>query len=298
MNRIKILFLTFVLSLTSVGGLACWDDWDDDWDDWGCCDDWDDDDEVDDEHDDWYYNEETGDYWLYDVEVTGSNDGILMDEVIVTYDTGSDDDNDTNNEDTWSDTGDGWGNDDYGWEDGEDDNNDDDSSIVGYGGDNNEGTSDNSAVKYIAQNCQLCCVPTIMAIMNMYAYGISIEDAEKLIVMYRKIYEEMTGKDFYEKGVENKEIASFMKACGFNIAVCSTDVISICLENNFQVFVYIDVYDEHGNKYGHALDIIGITNSGLYECINPLTGKVELHSKEDFKHPIYNYCIKSIDKIY
>ena len=121
MNRIKILFLTFVLSLTSVGGLACWDDWDDDWDDWGCYDDWDDDDEVDDEHDDWYYNEETGDYWLYDVEVTGSNDGILMDEVVVTYDTGSDDDNDTNNEDPWSDNGDGWGNDDYGWEDGEDD---------------------------------------------------------------------------------------------------------------------------------------------------------------------------------
>lgn len=79
MNRIKILFLTFVLSLTSVGGLACWDDWDDDWDDWGCCDDWDDDDEVDDEHDDWYYNEETGDYWLYDVEVTGSNDGYKDD---------------------------------------------------------------------------------------------------------------------------------------------------------------------------------------------------------------------------
>lgn len=39
------MFLTFVLSLTSVGGLACWDDWDDDWDNWGCYDDWDDEDE-------------------------------------------------------------------------------------------------------------------------------------------------------------------------------------------------------------------------------------------------------------
>lgn len=118
MERIKILFLTFVLFLSSVGGMACWDDWDDDWDDW---DDW---------GDDWcHYNDDDGSYWLNNVDVTpddigGDDDGsIWLDEVFVTYNV-DDDDNGNDNNDDWGD--DDRNDDDFGWFDGEDDSNDND----------------------------------------------------------------------------------------------------------------------------------------------------------------------------
>lgn len=108
MERIKILFLTFVLFLSSVGGMACWDDWDDDWDDW---DDW---------GDDWcHYNDDDGSYWLNNVDVTpddigGDDDGsIWLDEVFVTYNVDDDDNGNDNNDD--------WGDYDFGLNEGDDD---------------------------------------------------------------------------------------------------------------------------------------------------------------------------------
>ena len=118
MERIKIMFLTFVLFLSSVGGMACWDDWDDDWDDW---DDW---------GDDWcHYNDDDGSYWLNNVDVTpddigGDDDGsIWLDEVFVTYNV-DDDDNGNDNNDDWGD--DDRNDDDFGWFDEEEDYNDND----------------------------------------------------------------------------------------------------------------------------------------------------------------------------
>lgn len=294
MNRIKILFLTFVLSLTSVGGLACWDDWDDDWDDWGCYDDWDDDDEVDDEHDDWYYNEETGDYWLYDVEVTGSNDGILMDEVVVTYDTGSDDDNDTNNEDTWSDNGDGWVNDDYGWEDGEDDYNDDDYSVRGTTSDgdsnNNKGEKDEKGIYRI--QCKDGTI--IIDVFKCEAY--KLRDDDKIIVdklnipvAYKQINQESTcfiaGLSLAEMMLsgtnptydyEGLILDKLGKTYGFDYSIgiykegCEYDdmlkVLSLMYGLDSDESKCAFFYNSFCNN-SHAFPIGGITSSFLDSCI-------------------------------
>ena len=126
MERIKIMFLTFVLSLSSISGTACWYDWDDDWDDyddyydngewydigWMFDDDEDDYDDVDDIDDDEYEEDD-------DIDDDGGDDDIIngpeMDNVDVIGSYGDDD----NNNDDWED-------DDFGWFDEEEDYNDND----------------------------------------------------------------------------------------------------------------------------------------------------------------------------
>lgn len=126
MERIKIMFLTFVLSLSSISGTACWYDWDDDWDDyddyydngewydigWMFDDDEDDYDDVDDIDDDEYEEDD-------DIDDDGGDDDIIngpeLDNVDVIGSYGDDD----NNNDDWED-------DDFGWFDEEEDYNDND----------------------------------------------------------------------------------------------------------------------------------------------------------------------------
>ena len=282
---------------------ACWDDSYDDYYDY---DDYDDD-WLYDDYDDWFFD----DYdWNYDDDediVYGEIDedkydidgGELYDGPVVTpdedYDWGLDDD-------WWrTDYGDDddYGNDDDWYDDYEDS---DDVIKVGYGSDSQDKDSETDPKdrKYLVQDCKLCCVPAVMAIMNMYSKNISIEQAEKLQELYKDKFHEMTGKYVSDIGVSSDRIEEFMKSCGFVINHCSVAGISICTDAGYQVFVFIDVIED-GKRYGHALDIIDTNkdnngNAISYECINPYTGNVETYNADEFKHPQNIYCVKEINE--
>ena len=79
--------------------------------------------------------------------------------------------------------------------------------------------------------------------------------------------------------------------------VCSQGVCPPVLINEYglNVFVYIDVFDDNGNKYGHALDVIGAykdeNGETIYTCVNPNTGRVEDHNKSDFTNPTATFAV-------
>ena len=135
----------------------------------------------------------------------------------------------------------------------------------------------------------------------MYSKNISIKDAEKLQEQYKKKYKEMTKNDVSDVGVKNTEIKSFMTECGFQLSSCAIGSIAECTERGYQVFVFIDAQSDKGEKYGHALDIIhsNINDGNVvsYDCINPDTGRVETYTADDFKHPEYIYCVRSIKEM-
>lgn len=291
-------FLIFACVAIPLHSHACWDDSSDDYYDYE--DDW-----------DWY---DDGSIWLDEVIVTsdydyGNDDEVVygeiddskydmedtLNEVVVTPDS-----NDSNDDDWWrTDYGD---DDDYGNDDDWFDYDEDDGVInVGCG----EGTQDEDVDpkdrKYLVQSCRLCCVPAVMAIMNMYSKNISIEQAEKLQEQYKDKYKELTGKEVSKSGVTNGDIKSFMTNCGFQLSSCAVGSISECTERGYQVFVFIDAQSDKGEKYGHALDIIHSNikdgNVVSYDCINPDTGRVETYTADDFKHPEYIYCVRSIKEM-
>ena len=141
-----------------------------------------------------------------------------------------------------------------------------------------------------------CCVPAVMANMMMYAKHLTLEQAERLQEQYKNKYKEIYNKDVKETGVNNTEIKEFMRECGFDVRSCTIESVPICLDNGGQVFVFIDITTEYGDNYGHALDIIDYQkdskgNVVSYECINPNTGKVEVHYPNEFMHPQNIYCI-------
>lgn len=96
-------------------------------------------------------------------------------------------------------------------------------------------------------------------------------------------------------------LKSFMTNCGFQLSSCAVGSISECTERGYQVFVFIDAQSDKGEKYGHALDIIHSNikdgNVVSYDCINPDTGRVETYTADDFKHPEYIYCVRSIKEM-
>ena len=174
-----------------------------------------------------------------------------------------------------------------------DDYDEDNDIIVGYEG---ESHSDSNNRIYLSQSCQLCCVPAVMANMMMYAKHLTLEQAERLQEQYKNKYKEIYNKDVKETGVNNTEIKEFMRECGFDVRSCTIESVPICLDNGGQVFVFIDITTEYGDNYGHALDIIDYQkdskgNVVSYECINPNTGKVEVHYPNEFMHPQNIYCI-------
>lgn len=289
-------FLIFACVSLPLHSFACWDD---DWDDYYSYDDYDDD--WWDYDDDWWWDDDDDDWWNDDVDYgdIGNDDydidGGELDDVVVTPD------------DDWG-LDDDWWRVDYSYEeeDNDDDdwyyNYDDDVIIVGYGKGAQDNDKDNEIDpkerQYLVQDCQLCCVPAVMAIMNMYAKKLTIEQAESLQNKYIEKFYEMTGKNVSDIGVSSDKIETFMNLCGFIINHCSVDAISRCTDAGYQVFVFIDVID-NGKTYGHALDIIDSNkdsngNIVSYECINPNTGNVETHSADEFKHPKNIYCVKEI----
>jgi len=265
MNRAKTITLTVLLFLfaANLPCSACWDDDDDDWYDY-----WD---------DDWWDDDDDYAWW------------IDLPEVVITPEHDDDYGSDNDDDDDW------WRRDydDDSWDDNNDDYDEDNDIIVGYEG---ESHSDSNNRIYLSQSCQLCCVPAVMANMMMYAKHLTLEQAERLQEQYKNKYKEIYNKDVKETGVNNTEIKEFMRECGFDVRSCTIESVPICLDNGGQVFVFIDITTEYGDNYGHALDIIDYQkdskgNVVSYECINPNTGKVEVHYPNEFMHPQNIYCI-------
>jgi predicted nucleic acid-binding Zn ribbon protein len=167
-----------------------------------------------------------------------------------------------------------------------------DENIDGKDPKNNE---DSNKPPYLVQECQLCCVPTTMAIMKMYAKGLTLEEAKKAMQSYKEVYQTLTDKSVEETGVLSNEIKRLMNECGFTVSPCTIESISkFCDVPKMQVFVLIDV-----DEFGHALDLIGVNkdengNVTSYQCINPGTGLVETHNAEEFTHPTEVFYIRDI----
>ena len=269
MDRIKIIILIFALSFCTTNSYACYDDDDDDWSqydeyDYDDCDDEDEDDDDDDPNA-FYYND-------------GS---ILMDEVVVTAPAPRSDEED---DDDWWRRYESYDNDDdwYGYDDG------DGAVAIGYGdGDQNIDKSDANIKQYLVQTCQYCCVPTVLAIINMYINNLSIEDAEKLQLKYREIFQEWKKRDISVNGINSNEIRIFLNKCGFvNRTAFTPNAIYQCTSDGKPVFAFIMV-SENGEEHGHSLAIISTNINEMgdvvsFECINPATGYVETHMLDEF----------------
>lgn len=182
-----------------------------------------------------------------------------------------------------------------------DNDNDDDSGGFGNGG----GSGTNSKkinierTDYLKQSCQFCCVPAVMAIINMVENSLSISQAEEFQSKYIEIYQDYYKTDISTDGVSSDKIEQFMKMCGFQISKCwNINSIAECINNGYQVFAFIDAKDD--SSYGHALDIVGVNvnnkgNVSSYICINPSTGHKENHNAYEFnKYPTSLYMIRSI----
>ena len=315
-----VVFFVALLSM-STPCHACWDEYDDDY--YDC-----------DSYDDWDYWDDWEDYYNWDDEYYCYDGNTWLDDIDCAADRIDNDDSynndncdDWNNSDFYNDDTDNNNNYSYDesneteYESGDDfdnsdligvyDHDDDDFPDDGYDNYNDDGYDyqviDNTYVNtqstqqspsYIVQTCELCCVPAVMAIINMIMNNLSIEQAYKKMYEYMKIYNDKTNKEFKVDGITPSYIREFFRICGFTTSLCSINSIPECISNNCQVFVFIDVIDETGKKWGHALDIIGSykTENGemRYICINPLTGNTEVHNPSDFTHPVEIFCIRGV----
>lgn len=257
---------------------ACWEE---DWDDFY---------EYEDCWDDLYDSEE---YWDEIWDDDDIYDEVWLDDIVVTPEEDSDD---------WNEDDDWWRTEeDDEWNEDECDDiefEDDDDYNVGFSETSSSEENDVDKTPYLKQNCQLCCVPAVLAIMNMYANKLSVAEAEKLQEKYKQIFKEKTNTDVSVVGVRSDQIAAFMRDCGFEINKCTVESISLCTDKGYQVFVFIDIVTSEGT-YGHALDVIRSDRDAegkvvSYVCINPDTGKEENHVASDFSHPLNIYCVKNI----
>ena len=274
MDRIKIITLIFALSFCTANSYACYDDDDDDWYSY---DNFYDDDNDDDDCD----NE---DYILLEEDVYMKT--VELDEVVVIGSTSSNDDDDWWRRYEFYDNGDD--DEGYGYDDGV--------VAIGYGdGDQNkdkykEIEAKKAAAKnkqFLAQSCQFCCVPAVLANMKMYAGNLSLQDAVYLEKQYKQVFSDwQNGKDISDLGVRSDQIREYIGLCGFSTSLCTIEGIEQCTNEGMQVFVFLDAYSESGEKYGHALDIIDTNNNEgkavSYECINPATGRVETYTSDAF----------------
>lgn len=261
----------------STPSLACWDDDDDDWYDYYY--DWLDDDSS------LYGDYDPNSYWLDEVEVTYEQP----------YDWGLDEDWWRTDDEAFDDYDDGY--DDY---DDYYDNNDDnyyENHNVGYGNEDEENQDETATPPpYFKQECHLCCVPAVMAIINMVMDGMTLEQAQEKYNEYVDKFQKWTGKEVSDDGIKSDEVRDFFDKCDFETRKCSPESIEMCVnEYGLNVFVYIDVFDDNGNKYGHALDVIGAykdeNGETIYTCVNPNTGRVEDHNKSDFTNPTATFAV-------
>ncbi len=324
-----VVFFVALLSM-STPCHACWDEYDDDYYDYDSYDDWDywDDWEAWYNWDDEYYSYD-GNTWLDDIFCDADridNDDSYSNDNCDDWnnsDSNNDDDDNNNNysydesNETEYESGDNFDNSDLiGVYDHDDDfpddgydNYNDDGYDYHYDDDN---ANDNIEYdhsedihkieirpEYIYQPCKFCCVPAVMAIMNMvFNPNMTIEDAYKKEQEYENIYYNLTNEYFENGGIESNKIRDFFRFCGFDTSACAINSISECTDRGCQVFVFIDVTDEEGKQYGHALDIIdsykGENGEMFHTCINPATGKAEEHSASEFKHPKEVFCVRGI----
>lgn len=262
----------------STPSLACWDDDDDDWYDYYY--DWLDDDSS------LYGDYDPNGYWLDEVEVTYKQP----------YDWGLDDDWWRTDDEAFDDyDGDNDDNDDY-----YDNNNDDnyyENHNVGYGNEDEE-NQDKTATPppYFKQECNLCCVPAVMAIINMVMDGLTLKEAQAKYNEYVDKYREWSGKDVSIDGIPSDQIRKFFRECDFITSPCTIDRIEECVNRGMNVFVYIDVIGDDNNPYGHALDIISTdkdkNGDTIYTCVNPNTGEEECHKRSDFTHPTTIFAVR------
>ena len=280
-----VVFFVALLSM-STPCHACWDEYDDDYYDYDSYDDWDDWDE------DWdYYYEST---WFDEVECVADridDESIWFDEVECVADR-IDDDDDYNYVNYFPDSG-------Y------DNYNDDDNSDFDYDSQiEDEGNipdlwydtdtdADNSI--YIVQSCEFCCVPAVMAIMDMIINDLTIEQAYEKMNEYIDKYSDLYGNEISDQGIHSNEILNYFKECGFETSRCTVESIQECTDHGCQVFVFTYIEGDDGNEYGHALDVIDSHQDSngdiIYTCINPATGLVEEYRGSDF-NPEQVFCVK------
>ena len=262
----------------STPSLACWDDDNDDWYDY--FENW-----LVDDNSSIYGDYDPNSYWLDEVKVTYNKP----------YDWGLNDDWWRTDDDAYNDYDDGNdGYDDYY------DNNDDnyyENHSVGYGNEDEENQDETETPPpYFKQECNLCCVPAVMAIINMVMDGMTLEQAQLKYNEYVDKFQEWTGVEISSTGIPNNQIQDFFGICGFETSKCSPESIEVCVDAGMNVFVFIDVIGDDGITYGHALDIIDThkdeNGNTIYTCVNPNTGEEEDHNAYEFTHPKTTFAVR------
>lgn len=260
MNIIRTLFLSIFLFAIHSDIYACWDD----------------------EDEAYIY----GDY---------DDDSIWLDDVYIDDEGWADDDFDSD----W------WRNDDGESYDDEDDDVYDDTYDDDYIG-QNDGTDDNIWTKMEkfhtpgadefclwwdrweklparlpAQNSRMSCVPFVFEYVFNYYYGTLIDGYSSVWREYvSDLYENLTGKNVSEYGVELSKLVDLMREVGFDYDfIYSYDDIRNCIYANEAVLATII------NDYGyHEIFIVSFLDDGNFKGYDPGTGKIESFSRNAIKN--------------